>query len=101
MEVRSRASKDIKVDQKKTLRPCLTSSIHFRVFFHEKQRRVTHVGFVEDNPDLVLIPLQRRHCLLHLVANVCLVGVEEQQDQVALLRKLADHLVFTRQPTAI
>ena len=32
MEVRSRASKDIKVDQKKTLRPCLTSSIHFRAF---------------------------------------------------------------------
>ena len=62
---------------------------------------MTHVGFVEDDPDLVLIPLQRRHCLLHLVANVGLVGVEEQQDQVALLRELADHLVFTSQPTAI
>lgn len=50
-------------------------------------------------PDFVFVALELFHCFLKLVRNVQLVGVEQQQNQVAALREpLANILeLVTRQ----
>ena len=48
---------------------------------------VDHVGLVEHDPDLVLVPLHRLDAAAELVGDVELVRVEEEQDAVHPLSK--------------
>lgn len=48
---------------------------------------VDHVGLVEHDPDLVLVPLHRLDAAAELVGDVELVRVEEEQDAIHSLSK--------------
>ena len=48
---------------------------------------VDHVGLVQHDPDLVLVPLHRLDAAAELVGDVELVRVEEEQDAIHPLSK--------------